>query len=183
MTRVKDLDRNTGTREGRTGGIQTTPGVLCATQTAYIVERVDRILGWMERMGLGLDEATVTGLETWHLLGQGFCPSVALVLPELWGRLTASFRGSTTSRWVWNQHKREESSDLAPDQTRLHLRLEMRVGIPHPQWDCGSHRPGGHETIGGFGSIILQSEQEGILEGEETLAMRALCLGTEEEFG
>ena len=64
---------------------------------AYISEREDQTLRYMTRLGISLDEATLTGLETWHRLSQGFCPSVGLVFEHLWVRLAASFRGTSSS--------------------------------------------------------------------------------------
>ena len=179
VTRVKDLIGNPEQERG-VGGFDQLQSFFAQPQTAYIVERVDRTLGWMTRMGLVLDEAAVTGLETWYLLGQGFCPSVALVMPELWGRLTASFRGSASYGWAWNQHKKEESSDLAPDQTCLAFAIGNALATLSLDGIVARIDPEDTRSFGELGSIILQSEQEGILEGEETLAMRALRLGTEE---
>ena len=151
--------------------------------TAYVVERVDRMLKWMERLGLGLDDLTVTGLETWHLLGQGFCPAVELVFPELWGRLTASFRGSATSGWAWNLHRKEESHELVPDQTRLAFAIGNALATLTLDGIVARVDPEDHRPLADLGSLVLHTEQEGILEGEETLGLRALRLGAEDSSG
>ena len=134
-------------------------------------------------MGLKLDEVAVTSLETWHLLGRSFCPSVELVFPELWGRLTASFRGSTTSGWAWNHHKKEESPDLAPDQARLAFAISNALATLTLDGIVSRIDPEDPRPLAELGSVVLQAEQEGILEGEETLGLRALRLGAEDTCG
>ena len=149
-------------------------------RTSYITERAGYTLEWMTRMGLTLDEASVTGLETWHLLSQAFCPSVELVFPELWGWLTASFRGSSTSGWTWHHLPSEGCTELAPDQARLAFAVGNALATLTLDGIVARIDPEDRRPLGDLGSFILQTEQEGILEGEETLAMRALRLGAED---
>ena len=65
--------------------------------TAYVTEKEDQTLRYMSRVGISLDEATLTGLETWHMLDQNFCPAIRLEFGHLWVRLTALFRGTSSS--------------------------------------------------------------------------------------
>ena len=141
---------------------------------------MDKSLRWLEKIGVHLDEANVTGLETWHPLGQEFCPSVALVFPELWVRITAPFRGSLSSGWAWNHHSKDKSSDLAPDQARLAFAVGNALASLTMDGIVARIDPEDERPLKGLGALILVTEQEGILEGEETLAMRALRLGAEE---
>ena len=130
----------------------------------------------MRKLGIEIDEATITGLETWHPLSHEYPPSVAYVFTGLWNRITAPFKGSKSAGWAWNEHGPGESARFAPDQGRLafatanamaSLTLDGVVTRVDPEDERGV------ETLG---ALILKSEQEGILEGEETIGMRALQL-------
>ena len=90
--------------------------------TAYVTDKEEQTLKYMARVGVSLDEATLTGLETWHMFSQNFCPAIELEFGHLWVRLTASFRGTSSSGWAWHQVK-EEVKELSADQARLAFAL------------------------------------------------------------
>ena len=150
-------------------------------QTAYITEREEQVVIWMKMIGIELDEASATGLETWHPLSREFCPSVAMVFGELWGHLTAPFRGTESSGWVWNYHTKEESAELAPDQARLAFAISNAMVTLTLDGVAARIDPEDARHLEEMGMLIVRSEQEGILESEETLGMRALRLEGEED--
>ena len=150
-------------------------------QTAYVTEREDKAMRWLESLGIEPDGATMTGLETWHALGQEFSPSVAHVFKELWGRITSPFRGTSSSGWAWNQHSKEESSELAPDQARLAFAIGNAMASLTLDGIAARIDPEDGRPLEELGALILRSEQEGILEAEETLGLRALRLGNGED--
>ena len=140
--------------------------------TAYVTEREDRSLAMMDKVGI----ATVTGLETWHPLGHEFSPSIAYVFTGLWGRLTVPFKGSTSAGWAWNQHDPEESTRQAPDQVRLAFATANAMATLTLDGVVARVDPEDDRALEGLGALVLKSEQEGILEGDETIGMRGLQL-------
>ena len=148
--------------------------------TAYVTEREERAMHMMMRLGVKLDEATLTGLETWHPLSQEFAPSVAYVFTGLWGRLTAPFKGSTSSGWAWNEHHHNEDARLAPDQARLAFAMANAMASLTLDGVMARVDPEDERDLENLGALVLKYEQEGILEGEETIGMRALQLGGDE---
>ena len=148
--------------------------------TAYVTEREDQTLRYMARLGIALDETTLTGLETWHMLDQGFCPAIGLELGHLWVRLTASFRGTSSSGWTWH-NMGEENKELTPEQARLAFALGNSMASLALDGVVARIDPEDLSPLRSLGTLILKAEQEGILEGEETLGMRALRLEAGDE--
>ena len=148
--------------------------------TAYVTEREEKALTMMKMVGVQIDETTLTGLETWHALGQEFVPSVAFVFSSLYGRITAPFKGSTTAGWVWHERDPAAMTSLAPDQTRLAFAAANAMASLTMDGIVARVDPEDNRDLSELGALVLRSEHEGILEGYETLAMRALQLDEEE---
>ena len=153
------------------------------TKTAYITEKEDPTLRYMAKMGITLDEATITGLETWHVLDQSFCPAVALEFGHLWVRMTATFRGTTSSGWAWHKSDKEGMKELAPDQARLAFAIGNAMASLTLDGIVARIDPEDVTPLSELGAVVIRSEQEGILEGDETLGMRALRLEQQDELG
>ena len=135
----------------------------------------------MKMVGIGMDETTSTGLETWHPLGQEFAPSVAYVFMGLYGRITALFKGSTMAGWTWHEDDPEVLNKLAPDQKRLAFAKANAMASLTLDGIVARVDPEDNRALEELGAMVLRSEHEGILEGYETLAMRALQLEEEDE--
>ena len=183
VTRVRELVKYTEDSRHMVQGWEELRESFRQPHTAYITEWEDKTLKWMKMLGVELDEAAVTGLETWHTLAHEFCPSLVPVFGELWGRITAPFRGSISSRWAWNQHISEESVELAPDQARLAFVVGKAMSSLTLDRVVARIDPENGRPLDELGLLGLKSEREGILEAEETLGMRALQLETKEEAG
>ena len=149
--------------------------------TAYVTEREEKTLMMMKMVGVNIDETTITGLETWHTLGQEFAPSVAYVFSPLYGRITAPFKGSMSAGWVWHEPDPAAMVGLAPDQTRLAFATANAVASLTLDGIVARVDPEDGRALEELGALVLKSEHEGILEGHETLAMRALQIEEEDE--
>ena len=176
VTRIRDLAKRADESRREMEGLQELQGFFNQVDTAYITEKEDRTVRQLQAVGISLDEATITGLETWHPLRQEFAPTVAYMFGELWGRITAPFKGSSSSGWAWNQHKCKESPELAPDQTRLAFAIGNSMASLTLDGVVARIDSEDPSPLKSLGLLVIQSEQEGILEADETIGMRALQL-------
>ena len=181
VTRVRELVECTQEDRKKMKGFAKLQEFFLQKDTAYVKEREDKSLAMMGMTGIAVDEATVTGLETWHPLGQEFSPSVAYVFTGLYGRLTAPFKGTISAGWAWNQHGLEESSKLVPDQARLAFATSNAMVTLTLDGIVTRVDPEDSRGLESLGALILKSEQEGILEGDETIGMPALQIEEEED--
>ena len=148
--------------------------------TAYVTEREEKALMMMKLVGVSVDETTLTGLETWHPLSQEFVPSVSHVFSSFYGRITAPFKGSMSAGWVWHKEDPGALEGLAPDQTRLAFATANAMASLTMDGIVTRVDPEDERPLTELGALLLKAEHEGILEGYETLAMRALQLEEEE---
>ena len=183
MATVKDLVKCALEAPAEMQGFNELQGFFMQSDTAYVTEREERSLAMVRLMGVAMDETTVTGLETWHPLSQEFLPAVAYVFTGLWGRLTAPFKGSSLAGWAWNEHGPDESTTLAPDQSRLAFATANAMASLVLDGIVVRVDPEDYRALEKLGALVLKSEQERILEGDETLGMRALQLEEDEDPG
>ena len=176
VARVRELTRDNPETRAQMEGYEELQNFFRQKDTAYVTEREERSVQMMRWLGIELDEATLTGLETWHPLSREFSPSVAYVFSSLWGRITAPFKGEKSAGWAWNDHNHEEDGGLAPDQARLAFATANAMATLTLDGVVARVDPEDGRSLDRLGALVLKYEQEGILEGEETVGMRALQL-------
>ena len=173
---VHDLLEATGEDREHLPGWREVQGFFKRPETAYITDRENQALTYLAKLRIIMDETAVTGLETWHRMGQGFCPCVEQEFAHIAARLTASFRGTASSGWTWHRSGKEELKELTPDQARLAFAIGNAMASLTLDGVVWRIDPEDTSSLRELGALVLKSEQEDILEGEETLGMRSLQL-------
>ena len=83
--------------------------------------------------------------------------------------------------WTWHLTDNTKPKELTPDQTRLAFAIGNAMATLALDGIVARVDPEDVSPLKELGALVIKSEQEGILEGEETLVMRALRLEVREE--